>query len=281
MIPPRQQWAAQIEITNQCPRACANCTRSLAHQTDHWFLPVADFARALTALADFVTESPPDLKGRPKVVGLIGGEPLLHPRFETLCRVFCELVPDRRARGLWTGLPLERHKHRQIIADTFGYLNHNTHHPDKPSYHQPVLVGVGEVVRDEARMYELINACWLQEEWASTITPKGFFFCEVAGSLDAIFHGPGGLPVRPGCWAHDLAEYRHQIERWCPRCSVCLPLPPRRDSEEIDDLSPGNLRLLRAHGSPRVAAGAYQQFNPADYQEAQHRDDWAPHRYLK
>jgi hypothetical protein len=75
-----------------------------------------------------------------------------------------------------------------------------------------------------------------------------------------------------------LADYREQIERWCPRCGVCLPLVGRPDSERRDDVSPGNLGALEALGSPRVAAGEVVEFDTEKYEPP---PDWEPLRYLR
>jgi hypothetical protein len=202
---------------------------------------------------------------------MIGGEPQVHPEFGKLVGIMEHIIPRRVDRGLWTGLPLTYE-----TANRFGYVNHNLH--NSHCVHQPVLVGIGEVIQDEKAMWSLIDNCPLQRIWASTITPRGFFFCEVAGALDLVFDGPGGLPITPGCWEHDLADYRDQIERWCPRCGVCLPLMGRPDDERRDDVSPANLEALRALGSPRVLAGDVVEFDADKYEPP---GDWEPLRYLR
>ena len=279
MIPPRRQWCIQIDVTNACPRACSNCTRMLAHARAPFFMSVGSFAQAVASVRGFLTESEPDRYGREKRIGLIGGEPLWHPQFPALCEIMVEQIPEKRRRGLWTGMPLKKHEHRALVRDVFGYLNHNRHR--SPCVHQPVLVAVQDVIRDEKRMWELIDACPLQRKWSSAVTPKGFFFCEVAAAMDVIFEGPGGIPVNPGCWQHDLADYRDQIERWCPRCGVCLPLPGRPDHQRLDDLSQSNLEALRKLGSPRVEKGDYVLFDPSTYQEPRNRAGWQPLKYLR
>ena len=286
MIPPREQWCIQIDVTNACPRRCSNCTRLLAHARERWDMSVEGFAGAVEALEDFPTDSPADRRGRRKVIGIIGGEPLLHPQFPELCEIMIEAVPQMQYRGLWTGLRYDEHPFRAAVdrligpkSSPIGYLNENLH--DKACFHQPVLVAVQDAIRDERAMWEWIDRCPLQEEWSATITPKGFFFCEVAAAMDMIFEGPGGIPVTPGCWRHDLADYRDQIERWCPRCGVCLPLPGRPDHQRVDDLSQSNLQLLRKLGSPRVRKGDYVLFDSSAYQEQRNRAGWQPLRYLR
>ena len=250
------------------------------------------FEKACHALASFPDESPPDRKGRRKVVGLIGGEPLMHPEFGELAAIMRSVIREVSHRGLWTGLDWPNTKHadtvrlllgsrpsttvRPVPRGTTGYLNWNQH--DRPCFHQPVLVAIQDVVLDEAAIWKLIDACPVQREWSATITPKGFFFCEVAGALDMIFEGPGGLPITPGCWAHDLADYRDQIERWCPRCGMALPLRGRRDTECVDDISPSNLEALEVLRSPRVLAGEYRLFDAARWEPPEH---WRPLRYLR
>ena len=132
MIPPRQQWAIQIEATNACTRRCANCTRLVPHVREPYFMDLDTFTRAVDALADFPTQSDPDGIGRDwvnrdgKIIGIMGGEPLLHPRFADLVGIMANRIPKQN-RGLWTGLPLTGHRHERLIHESFRYINHNLH----------------------------------------------------------------------------------------------------------------------------------------------------------
>lgn len=292
MIPPCEQWAIQIDVTNACFRACSNCTRMLSHAREPFFMDLPTFESACRALASFPAESTPDRNRRRKVVGIMGGEPLLHPQFGELVTIMRRIIPNQVHRGLWTGIDWPQHRHAVAVRRLLGrvpslsvrpgakagYLNCNRH--VTPCFHQPVLVAIQEVIHDEAKMWEMIEACPLQRDWSGAITPKGFFFCEVAAAFDTIFDGPGGLPITPDCWCHDLADYREQIERWCPRCGMALPLKPRRDNEERDDISPGNLARLRKLGSPRVKRGEYVLFDAA-YDAYGGEANWQPLRYLR
>ncbi len=255
MIDPQRQWCIQIEVTNACTRACSNCTRFVGHIAKPFFVSPEQFAVAVDALVDFPTESPPTQRVPHKVVGMIGGEPLLHPQFADLATIMQSIIPRRENRGLWTGLDWRKTKHSALIERTFGYVNNNQHKSE--CRHSPILVAVSDVIPDAAERERLIDNCWLQEMWSATITPKGFFFCEVAGAMDMLFDGPGGLPVEPGCWRRPLEDFRDQIERWCPRCGVPLNLRGRIDHEGIDDISESNVERLRSIGSERVASGGY------------------------
>ena len=282
MIPPREQWCIQIDVTNLCTRACSNCTRMLAHDRERFVMPIPIFEQAVHALAAFPSTSPPDKAGRQKVVGIIGGEPLLHPEFPELCRIMAEAIPNPRERGLWTGLTWRHHPHRAIIEETFpqpglAYINPNPHTGE--IWHHPVLVAAQDVTLGPTRMWDAIRNCELQEHWSGSITPKGFFFCEVAAAFDMIFNGPGGLPITPECWQNPLCAFASQIALWCPRCGICLPaLGKRRDNEERDDISPSNLATLHHLGSPRILAGDYVLYDPASTQP---HGGASPINYLK
>ena len=118
--------------------------------------------------------------------------------------------------------------------------------------HSPILVASKEAVPDRKARWELIENCWLQRTWSSTITPNGFYFCEVAAHLDnTIGDGSLGLPIEPGAWRGDLyfetdpdgvrqprGRFAEQVLGSCENCGMCLNLPGRRDHDEIDDVSP-------------------------------------------
>jgi len=217
-------------------------------------MDLTDFARAADALSTFPSGSPPPIhKVANKVIGIIGGEPLLHPEFPQICAMFASIIPDRKHRGLWTGLHWQHTTHADIIREVFGYVNNNTH--DGIVRHSPILVAIQDVIKDPKEQRKLIDNCWLQKTWSGTITPKGFFFCEVAGAMDMLFDGPGGLPVTPECWQAPISAFEDQIQRWCYRCGVPLNLLGRIDKENTDDITPSNLAILQE--SPRVKDGHY------------------------
>ena len=70
MRSPADMACIQIEVTNKCTRACANCTRLVGHHREPFFMSLADVRKAIVSLDGF--------KGN---IGLMGGEPTLHPDF--------------------------------------------------------------------------------------------------------------------------------------------------------------------------------------------------------
>lgn len=276
MIPPRDQWAIQIDVTSRCGRACSNCTRFTGHGPI-WDMGMNDFERACEVAAEFVEQKKPEAgpNRRKRVVGLIGGEPRLHWNFGALCGLLAAYVSKDR-RGLWTGKPIKWASDERLITETFGYVNLNVHGEHHPSYHQPALVAVKDVITDREQMWRVIDACPLQRDWACSINPHGFWFCEVAGAFDMLDRSGTGMTVESGCWSHDLDAYQAQIERWCPNCGICLPLETRLDRMEVDDVSPSNLAWLKQIGSPRVVSGQYCLYDVKRYRPP---ENWAPLQY--
>lgn len=232
----------QIDVTNACINKCSNCTRLIGHHREPFFMNFETFRRAVDSLVDF-----------PGVVGMIGGEPLLHPSFPRMAEYFAERLPDKKRRGLWSTIP-RGCQHGPLIKEVFGTLYLNDHSINT-ILHQPILVAAEEVVSDEDEMWRLIDNCWVQNYWSASITPKGAYFCEVSAAFDMLFDGPGGWPVEPGWWKREPCEFSEQKERWCRRCGCALPLTRRPSVESRDDVSSGNLVRLRAINSPGVRMG--------------------------
>jgi len=283
MISPRDHWAILVDVTTACPRNCANCHRLVPHYDKPCVMSVEQFRQAVRSLRDYVLRpgNPEHWSKGIKKIGIFGGDPLMHPELDKLLRVFEEENIPQQHRALWTGMVREEHKFADDIQRVMlphGYISVNQH--NLVCMHQPMLVAVQELV-DAERQAKLIEQCPVQRYWSSSVTPKGYFFCEMAGAMDSLFHGPGGKPIEPGMWDHEIGHYQDQIDRWCHRCGMCAPLPGRLDKDEVDDISPGNLAVLRAINSPRVADGRYRVFDTASYNEAEMRKTWDPLRYFR
>lgn len=327
MIRVSQQWALMIDITNACHLHCSNCTRLLDHARRRYFMSPECFRAALEAIKDFPTKSEPvpmragERKPRRKIIGIIGGEPLLHPELPAIADIFCELVPDVAHRGFWTAKDWRTGAHpkwgpyRPIVEQIIGlnpthdvgakppgkrhdsgFLNWNMHLPEMDVHHQPLLVAIKDVIPDERARWELIQTCWVQREWSGTCTDKGFYFCEVAGHLDRVlFGGTYGLPFEPDVWQGELSfepdeqgvprpvgKFAEQIRRACENCGACLRLAGRRDLENTDDVSPSNLVQLQAVDSPRVRKGEITVYDVGvPYEKRERGDDWKPMEYVK
>jgi len=217
----------QIEITNACPNRCANCTRFVAH-AKQYFMTFEQFKCAVNSMVDY-----------PNMTGIMGGEPLLHPEFEKFCNYALSKI-KREQLGLWTCLPFGFERYRAVICETFGNIFLNDH-TRGDIYHHPFLVAINEVVHDVSVRNKMIDCCFFQDAWSASINPNGAFFCEIAASLSTLFGG-AGWEVMPKWWLE--ADFSDQINKYCCRCGGALSLNRRSSLEQIDDVSPGNKKIL-------------------------------------
>ena len=238
----------QIEITNACRNKCSNCTRFCGHIDKPFYMDLDTFKKAVDSL-----------EGYPKMIGIQGGEPLLHPAFETFCK-YLQTKFDKKKLVLWSTFPRGMEKYREIICDTFYHIFLNDHtRPD--IYHHPCLVAVEEVLTDKNIMWHNINHCWAQESWSASINPKGAFFCEMAASFAMLWDEEGGWPVEKD-WFHKIPkDFTSQMEQYCPRCGFGIQaLTLRSSAENIDDISPKNYERLK-NSSKKIADGKYKLHN--------------------
>ncbi len=282
MRSPSDMEFIQIDITNACNMRCSNCTRFCGNHEKVFFMDYDTFQRAVDSMDGF--------EG---VTGIIGGEPTLHPEFERFAaymrkkygapagrdtllypqKDFIHAIHERefdsevmRARtdgthymkkhgaGLWSNMSGTYRKYYEVIQDTFSveYLNDHLN----PSYHQPGLFSRKDLNIPDDEWFRLRDKCWIQNTWSATITPKGAFFCEIAGALDMLFDGPGGWPIEPGWWKRKPEDFKDQLH-WCEICGFALEgLTFTRDSqEETDDVSPSVYELLTNTNSPKLRSG--------------------------
>ena len=75
MRSPKEMRTIQIDITNACIHQCSNCTRMCGHHKKNFFMDWNTFKAAVDSL-----------KGYEGTIGIMGGEPTLHPEFERFVR---------------------------------------------------------------------------------------------------------------------------------------------------------------------------------------------------
>jgi hypothetical protein len=247
MKPIYDAWLIQIDITNVCSNKCSHCTRAVPHFKNPYFAEMTFLEQALQSL-----------RGWKRGVGCIGGEPTLHPEFETICLLYRKYFPKKQCGIFTSGGPLYE-KHKDLINKTFGMIHYHNH--KTPSYHQPIMIAAEDIISDETLRSELIRDCWLQRKWCPSITIKGCFFCEVAATFDLLFNGPGGYSLEPGWWKKNEADFSDQVKRYCRFCSVPIPIGSFPDTNPFDYVSQGNAERLIKAQSPLAARNGVRIFN--------------------
>ena len=278
MKSPSQMSIIQIELTNACPKRCSNCTRLLSHVKKPFFMELDFFKKAIDSLDGF--------EG---MVGLMGGEPTLHPDFEKMVEYAAEkrqkqFQPSLQFRepiedfgrdssqtlqkihyplGLFSMCGPTYYKHYELIQEHFHYQCLNDHLNE--GLHQALLTTRKELCISDEEWYPLRDACWIQNTWSASITPKGAFFCEIAAALDMIYNGPGGWPVEPGWWKRLPDQFGKQLD-WCEQCGAALKTSRRKGKEEIEDMSPHHYEKLKQVGSPAIRKGKLNILEVGKYQ---------------
>jgi hypothetical protein len=276
MKSPADMKVVQIDITNACHKACSNCTRFCGEHAKPFFMDVDFFKKAVDSMEGF-----------PGIVGIMGGEPTLHPHFDEMMEYYASRILEPRPavfigdpvpsfkdygrtvkymrgrkRGLWSALGPGYYKNFEQIQDTFPYQNLNDH--KTVNTHQAILVTRKELGIPDKEWYKLRDNCWIQNIWSASITPKGAFFCEVAAALDMLFDGPGGWPVEPGWWKRKPFEFGEQLN-WCENCSVALTVPANNANDETDIVSPVMLEKLKKVNGPKIRNNHFVILNTANY----------------
>lgn len=232
----------QIKVTNACDLDCQNCSVAvgIARKLKRIFRMTPDQFR--TSLRS--------LRGFPGVIGMFGGNPCIHPEFETLCEIFREEIQDQNQRGLWTN---RLFGHGDACRKTFGpYSNLNVHGSqeawdeirrdwpeaapipsglESPSWHGPIFGAMTDIGIAESEMWGLVAKCYVNQTWSAEITVVNgelrAYFCEIAATM-AELEGDGALGhgVLPGWWRGEMPEFAQQVRAYCTRCLV--PMNPRK-----------------------------------------------------
>jgi hypothetical protein len=234
-----REGVIQIWVTRGCDKSCYGCTQGSNFAGNPGLITVDQFEAAVQSLGGYFG-----------VVGVFGGNPAVHPRFEELCAVLRKHVPWEQ-RGLWCNNPVNV-RNAETMRRTFNPAVSNLNvHLDADAYrlfrqgwpesrpfglhddsrHSPPFVAMRDVIEDEGERWRLISACDINQHWSAMV---GIFrgelrawFCEVAGA-QAMLHQwePGypdtGLRVEAGWWRRPMADFAGQVRKHCHECGIPL-----------------------------------------------------------
>lgn len=277
MKSPKDMKIIQIDITNACINRCSNCTRFCGHHTKPFFMDFETFKKAVDSF-----------EGWEGCVGIIGGEPTLHPEIEKFIdylrekRIGKKIEVSRKPIpnmlnhirenldntcakiGFWSSLNRGYYRHFETINDAFDWQLLNDH--DNKCLHQAILMSRKDLGISDEEFYKKRDACFAQNTWSATVTPKGAFFCEIAAAFDMLFNGEGGWEIEKGWWKRTPEEFGEQL-KWCELCSLCLDVPKRIAGEDIDDISETLLEKLKEVNSPKIKQGKFCVHKKEEYEK--------------
>jgi len=230
----------QVHVTRACDKACFGCTQGSNLGGKPVIITPEAFEEALASL-----------KGYWGVVGVFGGNPALHPKFDVLCEILRKHFP-REQCGLWCNHPkgkgaIMRRTFDPAVSNLNVHLDQEAYDEfwaqwpecrkklkglDSDSRHSPPFVAMKDVGVPEERRWELISGCDINQNWSAMICHvpgKGLrtFFCEIAGAM-AMLHADdpdwpdNGLPATPGWWQKPMSEFADQVRHNCHRCGIPL-----------------------------------------------------------
>lgn len=247
MVPPSRprpsiwrQGVLQILITRACDKACFGCTQNSQLGGKPVMITPEEYEKALKSI-----------KGYFGVIGMFGGNPAMHPRFEELCAILRNHFPQEQC-GLWCNHPKGKAAvARQTFNPSISNLNvhqdaeaYNEFARDWPecrgvlkgmhtdSRHSPPLVSMIDVGIPPEQRWAKIADCDINKFWSAIICPvpgKGLraFFCEIAGGM-AIYHAENpdwpdtGMEVSPGWWKKPMTAFADQVRQNCHHCGIPL-----------------------------------------------------------
>lgn len=224
----RSRDLIEIDITYLCNLHCLNCNRSVTQAPEALHM-------SLATVTDFVDRSLATGR-RWRRIRVLGGEPTLHPEFQTVVR---ELL-RYKACNPETIVEVVTNGHGPRVAAALDALpadvmvdNSRKESPIQPNFGPFNLAPVDDP-GFQGRAFE--NGCAVLEECGMGLTPQGYYPCAVAGGIDRI-QGEGlGLAGLPD----DADDMLPAVERLCRLCGrfrdghfVPRALRPRLEEEQM------------------------------------------------
>lgn len=268
MIPPGAKkpgkWMSgviQIWLTRACDLSCFNCTQGSNLGGNPGMITLENFEKACISLKNYHG-----------VVGVFGGNPAMHPKFEAICEILAIHIPFHR-RGLWCNNPLGKgRKMREIFNPQYSNLNvhlsreaYDEFKRDWPecnpcglttdSRHSPVWAALQDMEDlDNGQRWELISKCDINRHWSGMFGQfRGalrFWFCEIAGAQAMLHQHEADYPDTgyglgnddQQVWDWGIEKYSGQIQFHCMGCGV-----PMRGYGELAQSKEGTEQVSFTH----------------------------------
>lgn len=227
----------QIWVTRACDRDCFGCTQGANLRANTGQITPTQFEIACYSLRDYFG-----------IVGLLGGNPALHPQFEELCQILAKYIPKHRC-GLWCNNLIGKgaaarkafspaHSNLNVHLEPKAYAEIRRTWPEaRPfglhgeSRHSPPFVALQDLVPTEQERWDYIVDCDINKYWSAMICVfrdelRGYF-CEIAAAQAMLHqHEPDypdlGLLIEDGWWRKPMSDFAAQARYHCHACGVPL-----------------------------------------------------------
>lgn len=241
----REKYICVIDITNHCNSekpGCLYCSRFMRHipKEKKYNMSLEFFEKTLLSL-----------KNWPNQIGIIGGEPSLHPKLLEMIDMIKQIFPNYKQKFafLTSGSPIFE-KHKELIYNTFRWVAYNPHDKNQKEIclHQRATMTSKDVIPDEILRDKLINNCWVDKTWGPGVNPRGGYFCEIAAAISLLLDGPNGVPIENNWWNRPLEDFKYQVDFCCQNCGMSVPQERDIIGIKKEKFSKGNYELYKNLG---------------------------------
>jgi uncharacterized radical SAM superfamily Fe-S cluster-containing enzyme len=202
----------ELDITYDCHLKCFHCNRSCTQAPTNAHM-------SLQQVQDFVHDSV-TLGKRWQLINVLGGEPTLHPQFETIvqCLLHDYIIPHSPQ----TTLQITSNGHGEMVQRKLAALprhpnlivNDNSFKDDREvPYFTPF--NLAPVDEPNASSHEYHKGCWVTSYCGIGLNHMGYFACGVAGGIERLLKSGNSITRLTNLNEHLLRE---QLSTYCRLC---------------------------------------------------------------
>lgn len=198
----------EIDITYDCNLRCKNCARSCSQAPD------TTSVMTISQIRKFIDESIAYSKRWDKI-GILGGEPLLHPKLIDICNLLLEYKyrysPETRIVITTSGTGK---KVTSMFSEIPEGIEIDNTHKQTPyqSFFEPF--NLAPVDQKRFMLSDYRNGCSTTSDCGLGLNKYGYYVCGVGGSIDRVFGFDIGIKHLPQS-QKELIKQRVVLCRYC------------------------------------------------------------------